>query len=441
MFKMLEQHQIETMTPAKWLDELERLQRHLNQMDVYGAWLFSHAEQAGAAATEGERKLVDALKKRLGISRAEANKRRRTARAAKNEKIRKGMEGGDLNADQANDLASADIDETERDRLTDEATREPADTTREKTKAAEHEASQRRGEDPTARQRGKRTAKTFIDADEMWNLHLKLDAETGARTEARIKAINKELWRQDKTGGPDADRTPQQRMADAAAQAILEQRASQATSGDSKTPAPRPAPPDITVAIPIDWLIDKTNDQKISLTNTGIALTASAIRRLACDANIIPIILGSAGQILDQGRDVRTATKAQRRALELRDGGCLWPGCNTPPSDCDAHHIKHWVHGGNSDLDNLSLFCWTHHRLIHEGGYELWKHTDQPGFAIHDSAGNPCAATQNRHLEKQNQSSPTDLSQRRHQRDRQGTRDTDPGVTWDEPQLFESDTG
>ena len=88
------------------------------------------------------------------------------------------MEGGDLNADQANDLASADIDETERDRLTDEATREPADTTREKTKAAEREASQRRGEDPTARQRGKRTAKTFIDADEMWNLHLKLDAET-----------------------------------------------------------------------------------------------------------------------------------------------------------------------------------------------------------------------------------------------------------------------
>ncbi|MFT5531769.1 MAG: hypothetical protein ACI91O_001799 [Candidatus Poriferisodalaceae bacterium] len=120
VFKMPEQHQIETMTPTKWLDELERLQRRLNQMDVYGAWLFTHAEQAGAAATAGDRKLVDALKKRLGITRAEANKRRRTARAAKNKKIREGMEGGDLNADQANDLASADIDEDERDRLTDE---------------------------------------------------------------------------------------------------------------------------------------------------------------------------------------------------------------------------------------------------------------------------------------------------------------------------------
>jgi hypothetical protein len=443
VFKMLEEHQIESMTSAKWLDELERLQRHLNQMDVYGAWLFTHAEQAGAAATTGEHKLVDALKKRLGISRAEANKRRRTARAAKNKKIRERMEDGDLNADQANDLASADIDETERDRLTDEATSEPADTTREKTKAAEREASRKRGEDPTARQRKKRVAKTFLDADDMWNLHLKLDAETGARAEARIKAINKAMWHQDKTGGPDAERTPQQRMADAAARAILEQRSTQPTAG--KSTAPRPAPPDITVAIPIDWLTNKANDQKISLTNTGIPLSAAAIRRLACDANIIPIILGTDDKILDQGRDVRTVTKAQRKALELRDGGCLWPGCNAPPSDCDAHHIKHWVHGGNSDLDNLGLFCWTHHRLIHEGGYELWKHTDRPGFAIHKSAGDPWDTTQNRHLRNQTDSSPVeppaDLSRRRHQQHRSGNRNNDPEVTWNEPQLFDSDTG
>jgi hypothetical protein len=95
-------------------------------MDVCSAWLFSHAEQAGAAATAGERKLVDALRVRLGISKAEAHKRGRTTKAAKNKKIRKGMEEGDLNADQANDLASADIDEAERDRLTDEASRESA---------------------------------------------------------------------------------------------------------------------------------------------------------------------------------------------------------------------------------------------------------------------------------------------------------------------------
>jgi hypothetical protein len=201
-----------------------------------------------------------------------------------------------------------------------------------KTKAAEREASQRRAEDPTARQRKKRTAKTFIDSDDMWNLHLKLDAETVARAEARIKAINKQMWHQDKAGGPDADRTPQQRFADAAAQTILEQHAA---SRDSQTPALRPTP-DVTVAIPIDWLMDQANDQKISLTNTGIPLSAAAIRRLACDANIIPIILGSAGEILDQGRNVRTATKAQRRALELRDSGRLWPRCNAPPSDFDV---------------------------------------------------------------------------------------------------------
>ncbi len=93
VFTVLLQDETTGMSPAGRLDELERLQTHLSQMDLYGAWLFAHAKSAGAAATAGERKLVDALRVRLGISKAEAHKKRRTAKAASNPKIRKGYGG------------------------------------------------------------------------------------------------------------------------------------------------------------------------------------------------------------------------------------------------------------------------------------------------------------------------------------------------------------
>jgi hypothetical protein len=394
VFKMLRQDQTEGLTPAGWL---------------------------------GERKMVDALRVRLGISKSEAHKKRRTAKAASNEKIRKGTEGGDLNADQANDLASADIDDEERDRLTDE--------------------------DPTARQRKGRSGMKFNDSDKMWNLRLKLDHESGARVEARIGAINKRMWHQDKDlNGVDKDRTPQQRFADAATEAILEGAVLADSSGESgaKTPAPRPTP-DIAVAVHFDWLKEEFTRTASATTNTGIQLTAATIRRLACDANIIPMILGSEGEILDQGRAVRTVTNGQRRALEVRDGGCVWPGCSTPPSDCDAHHVKHWADHGPTDLANLALACHTHHRLIHEGGYQLWKRTEAPGFNIYDSAGNRFGHTQTRNpfeppgkdlpdrdRAHETHDPPEDLRQRRRRHERSSLTTIGRAVTWNEPRLFDT---
>ena len=72
-------------------------------------------------------------------------------------------------------------------------------------------------------------------------------------------------------------------------------------------------------------------------------ITAGAARRLACDYGIIPAVLGGVSQILDLGTPQRLATPTQRRNLALRDGGCLFPGCERPPAVCEAHHRKHRI--------------------------------------------------------------------------------------------------
>ena len=101
-------------------------------------------------------------------------------------------------------------------------------------------------------------------------------------------------------------------------------------------------------------------------TDTGQRLSASTVRRLACDARILPVVLGGTSQVLDAGRARRLATGPLRRALHIRDHGCAFPDCDRPPRWTDAHHITAWTAGGTTNLDNLVLLCRHHHRTIHD---------------------------------------------------------------------------
>ncbi|MCZ7376066.1 HNH endonuclease signature motif containing protein [Micromonospora sp. WMMC250] len=103
----------------------------------------------------------------------------------------------------------------------------------------------------------------------------------------------------------------------------------------------------------------------------GLQLTPDTVRRLACDAAILPAVLGGAGQVLDVGRQRRLVTGALRRALVLRDGGCAFPGCDRPPRWCNAHHIHHWADGGPTNLTNAVLLCGHHHRHIHHSEWTV----------------------------------------------------------------------
>lgn len=103
-------------------------------------------------------------------------------------------------------------------------------------------------------------------------------------------------------------------------------------------------------------------------TVAGEVLTPAQVRQAACDAQIIPQVLGTDSMPLDEGRAERLATGSQRSALARRDGGCTFAGCDRPPGWCHAHHIKHWADGGPTDLDNLALLCQRHHTIVHRDG-------------------------------------------------------------------------
>jgi len=104
---------------------------------------------------------------------------------------------------------------------------------------------------------------------------------------------------------------------------------------------------------------------------------ATLTDRLRAAARRLPPVLGGApSQPLDVGRTTRVVQPAQRVALAVRDGGCVFPGCDRPLSWCEAHHLVHWLDGGPTDLDNLVLVCRAHHRAVHEGGWRLVRQPD-----------------------------------------------------------------
>ena len=124
----------------------------------------------------------------------------------------------------------------------------------------------------------------------------------------------------------------------------------------------------ITVTIDFDDLKAATATATGGLVY-GDRLSATTIRRLACDAKIIPLVLGSKSQPLDVGRAVRLITPGMRKALNHRDKGCVV--CGAPPVSCDAHHLKSWIDGGQTAVHNLVLLCRRHHADLHSGHWKI----------------------------------------------------------------------
>jgi hypothetical protein len=102
----------------------------------------------------------------------------------------------------------------------------------------------------------------------------------------------------------------------------------------------------------------------------GPSIARDVARRLACDGGVVALFEDGDGAALDVGRKTRAIPPAMRRALQSRDQGCRFPGC-TNTRFVDAHHIEHWVDGGETKLENLALLCRYHHRLVHEGGFSI----------------------------------------------------------------------
>jgi hypothetical protein len=136
--------------------------------------------------------------------------------------------------------------------------------------------------------------------------------------------------------------------------------------------------PEIMVLTDYRTLVEGLHEHGICETDDGAPLPVSTVRRLCCDAEIIPMMLGTDGVPLDAGRSVRTANRQQRRALRAMYRTCAHPDCTVAFSACKAHHIRWWWrHLGPTDLDNLIALCERHHHMVHEGGWTLTMTPDR----------------------------------------------------------------
>jgi len=102
----------------------------------------------------------------------------------------------------------------------------------------------------------------------------------------------------------------------------------------------------------------------------GRRVSAETFRRLACDSGLVPVAVDAEGRPLDVGRRTRSIPPAIRRALQVRDRHCQFPGC-TNSLYVHAHHVEHWLHGGETSVENLALLCAAHHHAVHEGGWTV----------------------------------------------------------------------
>jgi Domain of unknown function (DUF222)/HNH endonuclease len=119
------------------------------------------------------------------------------------------------------------------------------------------------------------------------------------------------------------------------------------------------------------------------LIGTDALIPAETVRRLTCCADISLATVNEWGEPLNLYLTSRFPNVPQRRALVIRDGGCVFPGCDRPPAHCQVHHIRYWSAGGPTNLDNLALICWFHHHLLHEGGWRLERIPPRAGSTGH----------------------------------------------------------
>ena len=151
----------------------------------------------------------------------------------------------------------------------------------------------------------------------------------------------------------DQGRTPEQRRADAFTVMVSQHRGAPTVAGDR---------PRIVVTIQESDLRERA--EAVGVLASGAVVAPGDLRRLCCDADLTPVVLGGRSEVLDLGLTERLVTPGLRKALTIRDGGCIFPNCTTPAIACEAHHVVPWYLGGPTSLGNMVLLCAHHHAVV-----------------------------------------------------------------------------
>ncbi|WP_145741845.1 HNH endonuclease signature motif containing protein [Saccharopolyspora dendranthemae] len=211
--------------------------------------------------------------------------------------------------------------------------------------------------------------------DGMVMIKARLDKETGQKFIAALRPVSKPC---PATNGQPDPRTPAQRHADGLATLV------DLALGSDRMPRVGGQRVQVQVTVDYDDLVRSLDPDAEGVVPgvfaDGVPITTDNVRRLACDAGILPIVLGGDGVAVDYGREERTAPPAQRAALFRRDGVCAFPGCEHPPGTSQAHHIRHWLDGGTTDLTNMVMLCAFHHRTLHHDHWNITMQERRPVF-------------------------------------------------------------
>jgi hypothetical protein len=186
-----------------------------------------------------------------------------------------------------------------------------------------------------------------------------LDPAGGAALRTALESLAKRL-------GPDDDRSHKQQMADGVAE--LAHHAME----EGRLPKRNGVKPHVTVTTTLEGLKNEVGAPPADL-ELSLPISTRTLERIACDCTISRVLLADS-MVIDVGKATRVVSAPTRRALRVRDRGCRWPGCDRQVNWSTPHHIIAWsTKRGPTNLPNLVLLCFYHHRLVHEGGWQAVK--------------------------------------------------------------------
>ncbi len=325
-------------------------------------------DRRGGVANDGDGSLGDWTSRQTKSSRDTGRRKAALAkRMTRAPKTAKAAAEGRLSSEQADSLASAVNDENAEEFAAREeeliakaaGSLDDAINTANEFRASTGETHADRAE----RLHRRRSAACWDDEDGMTQARQSLAGDGGATWKAAWDAfMHREFTGRD----PEDRRTNTQKRADAAVE--LARFALAALRGEKPWAAEHA---NLSIVVRYEDLVDDllTHWAGEDL-RTGQPLSGPTVRRLCCDADIIRLVTAGDSQIIDVGRKTRVIPTPTRRAALTRDGGCTYPGCHHRDG-LQVHHLRHWAKLGPTDLSNLATLCWRHHRLVHEGGWNL----------------------------------------------------------------------
>ena len=194
--------------------------------------------------------------------------------------------------------------------------------------------------------------------DGMYAIDGLLDPETGASLKTAAETLAKRK-------GPEDERTHSQRMHDAVGEIVSH------ALGQGTLPRRHGVKPHINLTTTLEGVKNEVGVPPAEL-ELSLPISTRTLERISCDCTMSRVLLADS-MVIDVGRATRVVSAPTMRALRVRDKGCRFPGCDRQVDWSSPHHIIHWARGGPGNLPNLVLLCHRHHRLVHEGGWQVIK--------------------------------------------------------------------